>query len=118
MLQDFTYIGLMLVIAILVPIVAIVGVKLLAPKKPGPVKNSTYECGIETIGSSWIQFRAQYYLFALVFVIFDIETVFLYPWAASYGVLGFFALIEMFIFVSILVIGLVYAWRKGALEWL
>lgn len=64
-----------------------------------------------------MQFRAQYYLFALVFVVFDIETVFLYPWAVAYGQLGIFALVEVALFVLILFAGLVYAWRKGALEW-
>jgi NADH:ubiquinone oxidoreductase subunit 3 (subunit A) len=118
MLQDFTYVGLMTVIAVIFPFIPIALAMLLSPKKPGPVKNATYECGLETTGNSWIQFRVQYYLYALIFVIFDIETVFLYPWAVSYGGLGFFALLEMFVFLGILVVGLVYAWRKGALEWM
>lgn len=117
MLQDFTFVGLMSVIALIFPIIPLVLVRLVAPRKPNAVKNDTYECGLETIGTSWIQFRVQYYLYALVFVIFDVETVFLFPWAVSYGVLGWFALVEMFIFVAILILGLAYAWRKGALEW-
>jgi NADH-quinone oxidoreductase subunit A len=117
MLQDYTFVGLMSVIALLFPAVPLIIVWLLAPKRRTPIKNDTYECGLETIGNSWIQFRVQYYLYALVFVIFDVETVFLFPWAVSYGVLGWFALVEMFVFVAILVLGLAYAWRKGALEW-
>ena len=81
------------------------------------MKSSTYECGLETVGETWVQFRVQYYIYALVFVIFDIETVFLYPWAVAYNKLGLFALVEMFIFLAILAGGLIYAWRKGALEW-
>jgi len=69
------------------------------------------------MGESWIQFEIRYYMFALVFVVFDVETVFLYPWAMSFDQLGLLAFIEAFIFVVILIVGLVYAWRKGALEW-
>ncbi|NIN98145.1 MAG: NAD(P)H-quinone oxidoreductase subunit 3, partial [Anaerolineae bacterium] len=71
----------------------------LRPRKPGPVKKSTYECGLETIGETWVRFRVQYYIYALIFVIFDVETVFLYPWAVAYNQLGLFALVEMFIFL-------------------
>ena len=69
------------------------------------------------MGESWIQFQVRYYMFALVFVVFDVETVFLYPWAMSFDQLGVAAFVEVLVFVSVLVIGLVYAWRKGALEW-
>ncbi len=117
MLRDFTFVGFMTVAALIIPVIALVLARLLSPRKPGRVKNSTYECGIETLGDSWVQFRVQYYLFALIFVVFDIETVFLYPWAVSFGVLNWFALVEMFVFLAILFIGLAYAWRKGALEW-
>ncbi len=91
---------------------------LLGPKKPGRIKQQTYECGLETVGESWVQFKVQYYLFALLFVIFDIEIAFLLPWAVAHARLGLFALLEMVIFLGILVVGLVYAWRKGALEWI
>jgi NAD(P)H-quinone oxidoreductase subunit 3 len=82
-----------------------------------PEKLTSYESGIEPMGDAWIQFQIRYYMFALVFVIFDIETVFLYPWAMSFSDLGLSAFIEALVFIFILVIGLVYAWRKGALEW-
>jgi len=90
---------------------------LLAPKKPNPVKQSTYECGIETVGDSWVQFKAQYYIFALVFLIFDVETVFLFPWALAMNKLPLFVVLEGILFILILVAGLVYVWRKGMLEW-
>jgi len=87
------------------------------PRKPNLVKSSPYECGMELIGGRWIQFNFRYYMFALLFVIFDVETVFLYPWAVHFNQLGLFAFIEMLIFVLILIIGWAYAWRYKALEW-
>lgn len=117
MLSDYAFLGLLLIAAVLFPLAAMFMAFLIRPKKPGPIKKSTYECGLETIGETWVRFRVQYYIYALVFVIFDIETVFLYPWAVAYNQLGLFALVEMFIFLGILVGGLLYAWRKGVLEW-
>lgn len=117
MLTPYVFIGIFAVIAILFPLIALALAFIIRPKKPNPVKSSTYECGLETVGETWVQFRVQYYIYALVFVIFDIETVFLYPWAVAYNKLGLFALVEMFIFLAILAAGLIYAWRKGALEW-
>ncbi len=117
MQNDWLYIGLFLVIAALIPVAALVTSWLVSPKKPNPIKQSTYECGMETVGENWVQFKAQYYIFALVFLVFDVETVFLFPWAVSLGGLSLFAVIEGIIFVLILIAGLVYAWRKGMLEW-
>jgi NADH-quinone oxidoreductase subunit A len=114
---EYMFVGLMTVIALIFPTIPLILARLLAPRKPSPIKNEIYECGLETTGDSWIQFRVQYYLYALIFVIFDVETVFLFPWAVSYNALGWFALVEMFIFVAVLLVGLIYAWRKGALEW-
>jgi NADH-quinone oxidoreductase subunit A len=114
---EYMFVGLMTVIALIFPTIPLILARLLAPRKPSPIKNDIYECGLETTGDSWIQFRVQYYLYALIFVIFDVETVFLFPWAVSYNALGWFALVEMFIFVAVLLVGLIYAWRKGALEW-
>jgi NADH-quinone oxidoreductase subunit A len=90
---------------------------IIRPKNPNSIKLSTYECGMETIGTSWIQYYVSFYVYALVFVVFDVETVFLYPWAVAYGQLGIFALGEMLIFVGILVVGLLYALKKQALRW-
>lgn len=117
MQNEWLYIGIFLVIGIIVPIVPLVLSRLVAPRKPNPIKQSTYECGIETVGDSWVQFQAQYYIFALVFLVFDVETVFLFPWALSLKQLPLFVVLEGVLFIAILVAGLVYAWRKGMLEW-
>ena len=117
MLRDYLLIGLLLVSSTAFGALIIGAAALLRPKRPYPVKSSTYECGLETIGPTWVRFRIQFYLYALVFVIFDIETVFLYPWAVALGALSAFALVEMAIFILILVAGLVYAWKTGALDW-
>ncbi len=117
MQSEWVYIGLFLVIGVIVPIVPLVISRLVAPRKPNPIKQSTYECGIETVGDSWVQFQAQYYIFALVFLVFDVETVFLFPWALSLKQLPLFVVLEGVLFIAILVAGLVYAWRKGMLEW-
>lgn len=117
MQNAWLYIGLFLIIGIIVPVVPLLLSWLVAPKKPNPVKQSTYECGIETVGDSWVQFKAQYYIFALVFLIFDVETVFLFPWALAINKLPLFAVLEGILFILILVAGLIYVWRKGMLEW-
>lgn len=106
-----------LTISSFIPIIAFSISGALAPMSKGPEKPTSYESGIEPLGDTWIQFRIRYYMFALVFVVFDVETVFLYPWAMSFDIVGLSTLIEVFIFVFILIVGLVYAWRKGALEW-
>jgi NADH-quinone oxidoreductase subunit A len=90
---------------------------LVAPHKPGKVKNSPYECGEKSIGTAWIQFNVGYYLFALLFLVFDVEAAFLYPWAVVLREVGIFGLIEAGVFILILLSALVYAWRKGVLEW-
>lgn len=118
MQTEWLYIGLFLILGIIVPVVPLVISRLVAPRKPNPIKLSTYECGIETVGESWIQFKAQYYIFALVFLVFDVEVVFLFPWALALDKLPLFAVIEGIIFILILIIGYVYAWRKGMLEWM
>ena len=100
MLSDYSFIGIFVVVAIVFPFVALGLAWLLRPKKPNPVKTDTYECGLETFGDTWVQFRAQYYVYALV-----------------YDKLGLWALAEVFLFLAILTVGLVYAWRKGALRW-
>ncbi len=117
MQSAWLYIGLFLIVGIIVPVVPLLLAWLLAPKKPNPVKQSTYECGIETVGDSWVQFKAQYYIFALVFLIFDVETVFLFPWALAMNILPLFVVLEGILFILILVSGLVFIWRKGMLEW-
>jgi len=117
LLSDYNFIGVYVVVACAFPFIALGLAWLLRPKKPNPTKTSTYECGLETVGETWVQFRAQYYVYALVFVIFDIEAIFLFPWAVAYDKVGLYALAEAFFFLAILTVGLVYAWRKGALRW-
>jgi NADH:ubiquinone oxidoreductase subunit 3 (subunit A) len=117
MLSQYAFIAVFAVIAIGLPIIGLGVSWLLRPKKPNPAKNATYECGMETIGDSWVQFKAQYYLYALIFVVFDVEAVFIFPWAVAYERLGLYAFVEMVLFILILLGGLIYAWRKKALEW-
>jgi NADH-quinone oxidoreductase subunit A len=115
--NQWLLIAFFFIVGLLIPVGAITVAWILGPKKPNSIKQTTYECGIETVGDSWVQFKAQYYIFALVFLVFDVETVFLFPWAVKLGQLGLFAVIEGIVFISILVAGLVYTWRKGMLEW-
>lgn len=91
--------------------------KLISPRSFNPQKGEAYECGIPTRGESMSQFKVGYYLFAILFLMFDVETVFLYPWAVQMRDLGVNGLLSIAVFFGILVLGLVYAWRKGALEW-
>lgn len=116
-LSGYEYLLGFLLICGLLPVIALVTSKVLQPRRRGVERRTTYESGMEPIGGAWIQFNIRYYMFALVFVIFDVETVFLYPWAVAFHRLGLLAFIEALIFIAILVIALVYAWRKGALEW-
>lgn len=117
MLNDWLYIGLILIIAPIFPIIALIIPRILAPHKPSSLKSETYECGVKTVGETWVQFKVQYYNFALIFLIFDVEIVFLFPWAIAYHQLPLFAVVEGILFILILVAGLIYAWRKGFLEW-
>ena len=118
MLKDFSAIGIFLVVAIIFPIVTLTISSLVRPNRPSPEKQVTYECGLDTQGETWVQFKSNYFMYALVFVAFDVETIFLYPWAVQFKSLGLFAFIEMIIFMTILIIGFWYAWKEGALEWM
>ena len=116
-LQQYTFIGLLTAVSILLGAVPLLLARFIAPKKPGQTKQAPYECGLESTGDPWIQFRAQYYVYALLFVIFDVEVVFIFPWAMVWKGFGPVALVEMGLFLAILAVGLVYAWSKGVLEW-
>lgn len=125
MLEQYGYVLVFLLAGIFFILMAFVTGWIFSPNGLLGLKNKykkdifvdTYECGVETYGSSWIRFNVSFYLYALLFVIFDIETVFLYPWAVSFKTLGFPGFLEMIIFIAILLIGLAYAWKKEALKW-
>jgi NADH-quinone oxidoreductase subunit A len=110
------------VLTVLVAGIALVAVafglaRLIAPRRPSPEKLTTYECGIDPVGEGWSQSQIRYYIFGFLFVIFDVESVFLFPWARVFQTLGYAAVVEMAIFIAILGVGLLYAWRKGVLKW-
>ncbi|HQQ94892.1 MAG TPA: NADH-quinone oxidoreductase subunit A [Bacteroidia bacterium] len=92
--------------------------RLIAKRSTNLQKGLPYECGIDTIGTSWIQFNVGYYLFALIFLVFDVELVFMYPWAVVVKEVGLVAFVEILVFLFILFMGFVYAWKKGALKWM
>ncbi len=123
MLPEWGQVGFLVLLAIIFPIGGIGSSWLLGrigirPDRPDAIKEQTYECGVETEGPTWVQFNFRYYYFALLFVIFDVEAVFLYPWAVSAQRLAVAGLAEVLTFVAILLLGLAYAWRKNALEWM
>ncbi|HEX2979372.1 MAG TPA: NADH-quinone oxidoreductase subunit A, partial [Anaerolineaceae bacterium] len=105
MLNEWLYLGLFFIIAAAIPAIAIFLAGVLGPKKPNSLKATIYECGIETVGETWVQFKAQYYIYALVFLIFDIEAVFLFPLAIAFDALPLFAVLEGVLFILILVGG-------------
>ena len=122
MLEQYGRVGILLLFAFAFPITpllisVLLGLIRVRPRSPNPIKSDTYECGMETEGNTWVQFNFRYYFFALVFVIFDIEAVFLYPWAVAFRQVKLFGFVEALIFVAILLVGYLYAWRKRALEW-
>ena len=117
MTLDWLFIGTILVVGAGMAAAPIALQNILGPRKPNKTKSETYECGIETVGDSWVQLKGQYYIFGLIFLIFDIEAVFLFPWAVAYNRLQFYMVLEGVFFILILAGGLGYAWRKGALEW-
>ncbi len=114
---NYIFVGILLLGAVGFALAPLVIVAIIAPRKRSLAKSDIYECGVRTTGETWVRFRIQYYIYALMFVVFDIETVFLYPWAVSYAELPSFALYEMLVFLVVLAAGLVYAWAKGVLRW-
>ncbi len=115
--MEYTIIFIVLLLAVLLVSSGILISYIIAPSNPTFNKNSPYECGEFTIGTSWMHFNIGFYLFALLFLLFDIESVLLFPWTVVLRDVGLIGFIEIFIFLLILFIGLLYAWRKGALEW-
>ena len=117
MYRDFGTVFLFVIIGAVLLIVALLLAKLLSPYRPSKNKLSTYECGEEAEGSAWVTFNIRYYVIALIFIIFDVEVLFLFPWAVVYKDLGWLAFVEMAIFLFILIVGLVYVWKKKDLDW-
>jgi NADH-quinone oxidoreductase subunit A len=114
---DYTFVGIYFLIVTIFAVLPIVASKIFRPKKPSSGKLDPYECGLERIGDAWVQFKIQYYLYALVFIVFDVEVVLILPWAVVFKTLGPVAFVEMAIFLLILFVGLIYVWRKRDLEW-
>ena len=137
MLANYAFIGLFFIAASTFPILPLVAARFLRPSRPTEIKLDTYECGLEALGDIWVQFKVQYYLYALAFVIFDIEVVFLYPWAVGFWSLDspdaaaiaggaaagipaeFRGLVfgEILVFIAVLAAAFAYAWKKGVFEW-
>jgi NADH-quinone oxidoreductase subunit A len=117
MLQNYVPILILFLVAVAFALFAIGASAILGPKRPNPDKLSTYECGMTVAADARRPFDVKYYLVAMAFLVFDVEVVFMYPWAIKFKALGLFGFIEMLIFLSILLVGYVYIWRKGVLEW-
>lgn len=115
--QQYLFIGVLAAASIFMGVAPLVLARFIAPKKPGMTKQAAYECGLQSSGDSWMQFRMEYYVYALLFVVFDVEVVFLFPWALVWKGLGLVAFAEMLLFLLILAVGLIYAWKRGLLEW-
>ena len=113
----FTLLVVVILTAIALVAVALGIARAISPRSYNPQKGEAYECGIPTRGQSWMQFKVGYYLFAILFLMFDVETVFLFPWAAVVQDLGVYGLVSISFFIVVLILGLAYAWKKGALEW-
>ena len=122
MLSDWGHVGFLLLLALIFPLGGIafswmLGLLKIRPQAPDPIKEDIFECGVETEGTAWVQFNFRYYYYALLFVIFDVETIFLLPWAIQYKALGMFGFVEMLVFLAILIVGYVWIFRQGALKW-
>ncbi|MBU2608978.1 MAG: NADH-quinone oxidoreductase subunit A [Chloroflexi bacterium] len=122
MQANYGYIALFVLAAILFALVMVLTPTMLRligiiPQKPNPTKTSIYECGMETVGNTWVQFNFRYYFYALIFVALDVLALFIYPWAVDLRKLGMVAFIAIFIFILIIAVGWVYAWKKKVLEW-
>jgi NADH:ubiquinone oxidoreductase subunit 3 (subunit A) len=120
--DQFGRVAVLLLFALIFPALPLLVSRLLyqfriRPEHADPVKRATYECGVESEGTAWVQFNARYYLFALGFVIFDVEVIFLYPWAIRHAELGPWSLVKAALFIGVLAFGLAYAWRRRALDW-
>jgi NADH-quinone oxidoreductase subunit A len=122
MLGDWGHVGFLVVVGLALPTVALVVSVVftlfkIRPNNPNVIKSETYECGVPTEGTAWVQFHAGYYVFGIIFVVFDVETIFLYPWAVALRQVAVYGFLEVLLFAAVLIFGLAYAWRKQAFEW-
>ena len=117
MLTEFSHVFAFIILAILFDAGGLVTSKILRPRNPNKFKLASYECGEDPIGGSWVKFNIRYYVVALIFILFDVEILFLFPWALVFNPMGWLAVGEMFTFVGILVVGYIYVWAKGDLDW-
>ncbi len=118
MLNEFSHAFAYLILSLIFVAGGLFANKLLRPSKPSRLKLSTYECGEDPVGSSWMRFNIRFYVVALIFILFDVELVFLFPWALVFKQMGWLAFSEMVVFLAILLVGFAYAWVKGDLEWI
>jgi NADH-quinone oxidoreductase subunit A len=121
-LRQYGFIFIMTGVAVVVPVTVLMishlGMKVRArPSKPNPIKYDSYECGMEPVGGNWQRFNVRYYRFALLFLLFDVEVVFMFPWATQAGVLGWSAFGAVFFFIGVMLIGWAYEWKRGGMEW-
>ncbi len=116
-LVTYAPLGLVLVLAALLPIAISLAASVLGPRRPSAIKGEPFECGSESTGTAHERFAVKFYVVALLFIVFDVETVFLYPWAVNFKALGWFGYAEMLVFAATLAVGLIYVWKKGALSW-
>jgi NADH-quinone oxidoreductase subunit A len=117
MLTEFSHVFAFIILAILFVAGGLVTSWLLRPTNANKFKNAAYECGEDAVGGAWVKFNIRYYVVALIFILFDVEIMFLFPWAVVLKPMGWFALAEMFTFIGILLVGFIYVWGKGDLEW-
>ena len=117
MLNDFGRVLLFFLVGGAFVALGLIGAWIVRPHRPNPLKNATYECGETPIGGPWIRFNVRFYIIALIFIIFEVETIFLFPWAIVFKKLGMYAFVEMAVFLVILAVGFIYVWAKGDLDW-
>ena len=118
----YTFIGIFFLLVTVFAALPLIASKVLRPKKPSAGKQDPYECGLDKVGDAWIQFKIQYYLYALVFIVFDVEVILILPWAVVFKSLAErlsrpFVFFEMMIFIAVLLVGYIYVWRKGVFDW-
>ena len=116
-LKQYGQVGLFLIVGIIFAAISLIMAWLVRTRNFDPIFKTTYECGPDPVGSAFAQVNVRFYIFALLFVLFDVETLFIYPWAVAYRGLGLIGFVEMTAFIAVLFLGLVYAWKKGALKW-